>query len=141
MEPCSLKEWDMTIVFGSGAPVGRPAFRNVIVTGGVIKGDVTDEANNPISDLAGTCVPLVGLHIPEVSQMTFLFRMKDAGSEIGIFLIGYAFTRQGAPKVEFNGTWLAHPPGPDTPPATGIVSGAFILPGSGDTGSGVGTGT
>ena len=146
MEPCNADRWDMTILFGPGIPVGRPFFRNVKVTGGVIKGDVTDEENNPISDLGGTCVPIVGLNIPEVSQMTFLFRMKDAGSEIGIFLIGYAFTPAAPPgpeppKPSFFGTWLAHPPGADTPQATGDAPAGFILPGSGDTGSGTGTGT
>lgn len=141
MEPCSVDQWDMSIFFGDDvqALVGRPFFRDVKVTGGVITGRVEDETGAPISNLGGLCVSIPGLNISEVSQMTFLFRLKDAQSEIGMFLIGYAFTPSGASKAVFNGKWLAHPPGSDTPAAGDIAP--FILPGSGDTGTGTGNQT
>ena len=140
MEPCSLPEWDIDIFRPdpTGVLIARVFFRNVKVTGGIISGDVLDVNDNPISDLGGLCVPLVGLNISQVSQMTFLFRLKDAQSEIGIFLIGHAFTPTG-PKALFTGGWFAHAPGVDTPKANGI--GPFVLPGSGDTGSSTGSGT
>jgi len=146
MEPCSADKWDVEIFAGDVSPalIARPLFRNVRVTGGILRGEVQDAQGNPISDLIGTCVPIPDLNIPELSQMTFFFRLKDLGSEIGIFLIGYAFPRSGSSLPIFNGRWLAHPPGPNTPAATGdgsrIFLPGFVLPGSGDTGTSTGTG-
>ena len=141
MEPCSIDSWDMSIFFDDAAQtiISRPFFRDVRVNGGVITGRVVDENDTPISDLGGFCVPIPDINIPEVSQMTFLFRLRDAASEIGIFLIGHAFTRTGAPVAEFKGKWIAHPPGPNTPLAAELVT--FVLPRSGDTGTGTGTQT
>jgi len=142
MDPCSLPEWDISIFRPdpTGVLIARVFFRNVKVTFGIIRGDVQDVSGNPISDLGGLCVPLVVPNVSEISHMTFLFRLKDASSEIGIFLMGHAFTPTG-PKATFTGGWLAHGPGVDTPEATGAIPAAFLLPGSGDTGSSTGSGT
>jgi hypothetical protein len=142
MDPCSLPEWDIDIFRPdpTGVLIARVFFRNVKVTLGIISGDVLDVNDKPISKLGGLCVPLVVPNISEVSHMTFLFRLKDAQSEIGIFLMGHAFTPTG-PKAAFTGAWLAHSPGADTPEAVDDIPAGFVLPGSGDTGSSTGSGT
>src|ERR1700750_1524929 len=102
MDPCSLPEWDISIFRPdpTGELIAKVFFRNVQVTLGIISGDVLDVNDNPISKLGGLCVPLLVPNISEVSHMTFLFRLKDASKEIGIFLMGYAFTPTG-PKAAF----------------------------------------
>jgi hypothetical protein len=140
MPACNNDGWNMDLILPSGAIVARPVFTNIVITGRDIKGDVHLPINTKISELVGECVPLAGL--PDFAAVHFRFRLKDSASEIGMLLSGVLFFEPAAPKTTFRGAWTAHTVNADTPPAASLISGAgLVLPGSGDTGSGVGTGT
>ena len=134
MPVCSTKDWTIDLITGSGAVIASPVFTNITITGGNISGDVYLPNGTRISGLAGQCVPLTGL--PDTAAVTFRFRLRDAGSEIGMLMSGVGFLPPGQTYAEFSGTWIAHPPVADTPAADQIAQ--LVLPGSGDTGTGTG---
>lgn len=137
MPVCSNKDWSMDIILASGAIVASPVFTKITITGTDIDGEVHLPIGTRISGLKGKCVPLASN--PDIGALHFRFRLKDAGSEIGILMSGLGFFRTGASEADFRGAWIAHTPGSDTPPADKLV--ALVLPGSGDTGTGTGTTT
>jgi len=140
MDPCTIDSWDMNLDDASGNQVARPLFRNIqIVNGVIISGEVQLQPGHIVSQLRGFCVPFPDLGIPEVSMLTFLFRLKNISAQVGIFLTGLGFNETGSTKASFEGKWIAHRPGPHTPASGELVT--FALPGSGDTGSGSGTQT
>ena len=134
MAVCSTQDWTIDVIANSGSVIARPVFTNVTITSGIISGDVHLPIGTRISGLAGLCVPVTGL--PNVATVTFRFRLNNSGSEIAILMSGVGFVPSGQQDAEFSGTWIAHPPASDTPAADQPV--AFVLPGSGDTGTGTG---
>ena len=140
MPACSNKPWAMHVITSGGATVARPIFRNITISGRDISGDVHLPLGTRISGLLGECVPLPS--DPNIAAVHFRFRLKDAVGEIGILMSGIVFFTTGATEADFSGSWIAHTPGSGTPPADNLITEAgFILPGSGDTGSGTGTTT
>lgn len=134
MPVCSSKDWTIDVMTGGNAIIARLVFTNITITGTQISGDVHLPIGTRISGLAGQCVPLTGL--TDIAALTFRFRLRDAGSEIGMLMSGVGFLPAGQTDAEFSGAWIAHPPVVDTPAADQIA--AFVLPGSGDTGTGTG---
>lgn len=127
----------MSVILANGTLVARPVFTNITISGGKITGDVHLPIGTRISRLEGECTPLTGL--ADIAAVTFRFRLKDAAGEIGILMSGVGFVKTGATDAEFRGAWIAHTPVADTPAADKLV--VFVIPGSGDTGSGTGTQT
>lgn len=134
MPVCSDKDWTIDVMTGSGAIIARLVFINITITGGQISGDVHHPIDTRISGLAGQCVPITGF--PDIAAVTFRFRLRDAGTEIGMLMSGVAVVPTGQMDAEFSGAWIAHPPASDTPLADQIAG--FVLPGTGDTGTGTG---
>lgn len=134
MAVCSTQDWTIDVIANSGSLIARPVFTNVTITGGTISGDVHLPIGTRISGLAGQCVPVTGLS--NVAAVTFRFRFNNSGSEIAILMSGVGFVPSGQQDAEFTGTWIAHPPASDTPAADQPV--AFVMPGTGDTGTGTG---
>ena len=140
MPACSNKDWNMTIIRPDGSAVARPVFTNITITGRNIRGDVHLPIGTRISGLLGECVPL-GSNA-NVAAVHFRFRLRDASGQIGMLMSGIVFFRPSATEADFSGSWIAHTPGSDTPLADHpITQAGFLLPGSGDTGSGTGTTT
>jgi hypothetical protein len=137
MPVCSNKDWSMDIILQSGAIVASPVFTKITISGTAIDGEVHLPFGTRISGLKGQCVPLASN--PDIAALHFRFRLKDSASEIGILMSGIGFFKPGAPEADFEGVWIAHVVGADTPPADKLVT--LVLPGSGDTGSGTGSTT
>ena len=135
MGACDSTGWNMNVILDRDPTViARPFFRNVTITNGEIKGDVEDPLGTNISDLGGACGPFKTGGVPDMAVISFVFRLKDVGSEIGIFMTGFAFIGTSG-KAEFRGRWIAFPPGAGTPSAG---SASLFLPAEGDTGTGTG---
>jgi hypothetical protein len=140
MAACDNRPWDITLVLDRDPTiVERLFFRNVRIDNGVIRGDVEKPVGTKISDLIGTCGPFVQGSAPNLSSMTFVFRLRDANREVAICLPGVAFVRAANNPVEFMGKFFAFPPGADTPNA--VQANNLLIPGDGDTGTGTGTQT
>jgi|GEM_PF-2679981 hypothetical protein len=140
MPACSDRDWNMNVILPNGTLVARPVFTNITISGRDISGDVHLPLNNRISGLVGECVPLAS--DPNIAAAHFRFRLRDASGEIGMLMSGVVFFRPSATEATFSGSWIAHTPGTGTPTADNLITEAgFILPGSGDTGSGTGSTT
>jgi hypothetical protein len=142
MAICEGKEWDMTFTLDSDPEITDGLFfRNLTFAGGVIKGDVQKPLDNKISDLVGTCGPFVEGTQSQFTSLSFVFRLRTIGGEVGVFLAGFAFVRDDGKGV-FLGRYRVFTPDANTPAATKEVEIAGILgTGSNDTGTGTGTQT
>jgi hypothetical protein len=138
MAACDSKPWDMTLILDEDPTPIELRFENVTIFLGVIIGEVHDRLGNKVSNLIGTCTPFVGGGAPNVSEMTFVFRLRDAAKEVGIFLSGFAFLPSTATFPDFRGRFLAFTVGTNTP--LGEVRN-LVIPDPGDTGTGNGTQT
>lgn len=139
MAACDSRPWDMTLILDQNPTPIELKFQNVTIFLGVIFGEVYDPLGNKVSNLIGTCTPFPGGGVPNASEMTFVFRLRDAAKEVGIFLSGVAFVPSTTTFADFRGGFLAFPPDANTP--LGEVVRNLVIPDPGDTGTGNGTQT
>lgn len=143
MAACEDKNWEMTLVVETKSPpeVEIIFFDKVEIRDGIITGMVIDEIGDPLSNLRGTCTPFEGAGEPDVSLMSFLFRLKGSdGKEVGVSLCGFAYQPPGAgAKPKFHGRFRAFAPDSGLPPAGDAQLKAIALgTDPGDTGTGTG---
>jgi hypothetical protein len=141
MAACENKNWEMRLVVETKSPpeVVIVFFDEVTIDNGIIKGVVIDDGR-PLSTLRGTCTPFGGAGEPDVSLMSFVFRLKGSdGKEVGISLCGFAYQPPDGALPIFHGRFRAFAPDSGVPPIGSAQLKALALgTDPGDTGTGTG---
>jgi hypothetical protein len=134
---CSSSRWQMSF-FRDSAPssIERGVF-NLTIVNGEITGDFFNSSSVRISKLRGSCEPIALPGLPETSRMTFAFRFRRGGRELGVMMAGFAFTGSDT-RTEFIGRFRVFDLDPDLPTAgTGELQTIQTFD-TGETGTGSG---
>lgn len=121
MASCDETEWDIELkIDGDPDNAETIAFRNIIIAGGVLVGEVYDEPGEFMSVLRGTCTPDMITGRPDMSHLEFTFNVRDVrGNDFFLRLHGVAYLPVGQPsppRKEFRGEFRAYQPYSDGTP-------------------------
>lgn len=135
---CDSSRWQMSL-FRDNDPsrIERGVF-NLTIVNGEITGDFFNSSNVRISKLRGRCEPIALPGLSETSRMTFVFRFRRAGRELGVMMAGFAFTPTAGARPEFQGRFRVFDLDPDLPTAGSGELQTMQTFDTGETGTGSG---